>query len=251
MSGERSTKDAKQEGGVWHARWPQHTRVGSTPSAAQPVQPQPHHFRCFTGCFLDAIPCGCLAWMVVGYSALAPCHWSDSVTVKTSMRMGSQSTHRYLPHFGKLIASAAILCASTVGMRAGVNRSWLSSRHHQWPARLRHIFASARDPRMAVRPFWSPWDRQRRFPGTGFGFGGFVPWYPGGFNFPPVYGSWYQRPYPYHFDIYRGRFGGNPQTRPDAMGQFGPIGMGLLRAITRDDTVAVNQEFHAFRREVA
>lgn len=30
-----------------------------------------------------------------------------------------------------------------------------------------------------------------------------TPWYPGGFFYPPVHGSWYQRPYPYHFDIYR------------------------------------------------
>ena len=150
-----------------------------------------------------------------------PCHWSNSVTVEPSLPMGSQATYRYWPHFGKLIASAAVLSASTVGMRARGQSAMAIEPSppvvSQAPPYLRH----RPGPAYGSRPFWSPWDRQRRFPGTGFGFGGLAPWYPGGFNFPPVFGSWYQRPYPYHFDIYRGRFGGNPQTRPDAMGQFG------------------------------
>jgi len=43
--------------------------------------------------------------------------------------------------------------------------------------------------------------------GGGWG-GGFANPYGFGFAGPIVQGSWYQRPYPYHFDYYRYRWGG-------------------------------------------
>ena len=50
-----------------------------------------------------------------------------------------------------------------------------------------------------------PW----RGPGGGYGYGGF---YDPFFYVPPIVaGSWYQRPYPYHFDYYRHRWGAPPE----------------------------------------
>lgn len=46
--------------------------------------------------------------------------------------------------------------------------------------------------------------------GFGRGRGGFYDPYFYGFAGPIVQGSWYQRPYPYHFDYYRQRWGGEP-----------------------------------------
>jgi hypothetical protein len=47
--------------------------------------------------------------------------------------------------------------------------------------------------------------------GYGYGYNFFPPYY------PPVYaGSWYSRPYPYHFDYYRYRWSGNQMGGPDA-----------------------------------
>jgi hypothetical protein len=52
----------------------------------------------------------------------------------------------------------------------------------------------------------------------GGGFGYSFPSYAYGGFFPPyappvvVTGSWYQRPYPYHFDVARQRWGGPPQA---------------------------------------
>lgn len=49
--------------------------------------------------------------------------------------------------------------------------------------------------------------------GGGIGFGGFYD--PFFFSPPIVAGSWYERPYPHHFDYYRHRWGGPsgmPQT---------------------------------------
>ncbi len=50
--------------------------------------------------------------------------------------------------------------------------------------------------------------RQNWRGGYGPGFGGFHD--PFFFTPPIVTGSWYQRPYPYHFDYYRYRWGGPP-----------------------------------------
>ena len=42
----------------------------------------------------------------------------------------------------------------------------------------------------------------------GFGYGWATGW--GGFYNQAFAGSWYQRPYPYHFDYYKNRFNGPP-----------------------------------------
>jgi hypothetical protein len=48
--------------------------------------------------------------------------------------------------------------------------------------------------------------------GYGYGYNFFPPYY-----YPPVYaGSWYARPYPYHFDYYRYRWSGNQMGDPNA-----------------------------------
>ena len=46
----------------------------------------------------------------------------------------------------------------------------------------------------------------------GFGYGDnfFQPYYS-----PVIAGYWYQRPYPYHFDYYRHRWGGGPELQGD------------------------------------
>ena len=56
------------------------------------------------------------------------------------------------------------------------------------------------------------YQRQRMHGGRrGFHGGGHFghPWY-GGFYQPQVFGSWYARPYPYHFDYYRWRYSAPP-----------------------------------------
>jgi hypothetical protein len=46
-----------------------------------------------------------------------------------------------------------------------------------------------------------------------YGYGWAYPGIPYGFFAPPVVaGSWYARPYPYHFDYYRHRWGGQPEA---------------------------------------
>ena len=75
-------------------------------------------------------------------------------------------------------------------------------------------------PAYGNRPYGPPsGGRYRRTPWLGYGSRGYAPWFSGGFYSPPIYGSWYQRPYPYHFDFYRGRFRGRADTRPDLSGQ--------------------------------
>jgi hypothetical protein len=50
--------------------------------------------------------------------------------------------------------------------------------------------------------------------GYGGGFNGGNPWWGGGFYQPTVVGNWYQRPYPHHFDYFRGRYNGPPAPTP-------------------------------------
>jgi hypothetical protein len=57
--------------------------------------------------------------------------------------------------------------------------------------------------------------------GFGGGFGGF---YNPFFAPPIVTGSWYERPYPYHFDYYRQRWGGSPN------GSYGDPGVEMIPA---------------------
>jgi hypothetical protein len=48
--------------------------------------------------------------------------------------------------------------------------------------------------------------------GYGYGYGFYPPYY---FS-PVIAGTWYARPYPYHFDYYRWRWGGNqPNNLPN------------------------------------
>jgi hypothetical protein len=54
--------------------------------------------------------------------------------------------------------------------------------------------------------------------GYGYGYNFFPPYY-----YPPVYaGSWYSRPYPYHFDYYRYRWNGNPTNGDEAEPRTNP-----------------------------
>lgn len=77
-------------------------------------------------------------------------------------------------------------------------------------------------PYSRTRPGAEQWSQR----GDGYGFwgrgqGGFNPYFYGhGFSGPIVQGSWYQRPYPYHFDYYRHRWGG-PDQAPQ--GQMMPV----------------------------
>jgi hypothetical protein len=48
----------------------------------------------------------------------------------------------------------------------------------------------------------------------GGGFQGGHPRWGGGFYQPTVVGSWYQRPYPHHFDYFRRRYNGPPAPVP-------------------------------------
>lgn len=51
------------------------------------------------------------------------------------------------------------------------------------------------------------WGHDRRFIGN--------PYFHGGYYQQPVSGQWFARPYPYHFDIYRGRFNIPPAIQED------------------------------------
>jgi len=59
--------------------------------------------------------------------------------------------------------------------------------------------------------------RRQRMHGGRHGFGGRqhfgYPWY-GGFYQPQFVGSWYQRPYPYHFDYFRWKYSAPPAMPP-------------------------------------
>jgi opacity protein-like surface antigen len=55
----------------------------------------------------------------------------------------------------------------------------------------------------------------------GIGYGGFYAPY---FAPPLITGSWYERPYPYHFDYYRHRWGGAPT------GPYGDPGVEMIPA---------------------
>lgn len=55
---------------------------------------------------------------------------------------------------------------------------------------------------------------RHHWPGGGPGYGpGFGAGYLGGYTVPQIYGSWYQRPYPYHFDYFRWRYS-QPHSQP-------------------------------------
>ncbi len=65
-----------------------------------------------------------------------------------------------------------------------------------------------------MRPGADDW--RQRGDGNGYagrhgrGYGGYYDPYFYGYGGPVIQGSWYQRPYPYHFDYYRHRWGGEP-----------------------------------------
>ena len=61
------------------------------------------------------------------------------------------------------------------------------------------------------------WGRYNGGYGNAYGYGFYPPYY---FS-PVIAGTWYARPYPYHFDYYRWRWGGNqpnnlPNNQPQA-----------------------------------
>jgi hypothetical protein len=129
----------------------------------------------------------------------------------------SPAVHRLLSFFGRLLVLVGILDTSVLGIgRPLLAQEALHPMVEQATPYRRH----RPGPAYGHRTFMPPLGGMIGYPGARYGFRGYVPWYPGGFHSPPVYGSWYQRPYPYHFDIYRGQFGGNSQIRPDATKPF-------------------------------
>jgi hypothetical protein len=87
--------------------------------------------------------------------------------------------------------------------------------------------AGAQDPGgyQRVRTGADAWSARGGFPHSwygGFGaYGGFVAPF---FTPPIVAGAWYERPYPYHFDYYRNRWGGAPA------GAYGNAGVEMIPA---------------------
>jgi hypothetical protein len=80
-------------------------------------------------------------------------------------------------------------------------------------------------PYQRIRNGADAWSARGGFPHSwygGFGaYGGFVAPF---FTPPIVAGSWYERPYPYHFDYYRHRWGGAPA------GAYGNAGVEMIPA---------------------
>lgn len=121
------------------------------------------------------------------------------------------STHLDAYSWVSLFA-AVVLCASISGELKS-NRLVLASEQSvqmasQAPTYLRRRPA----PATGRRRSW-----HRGYPGLGVGALRHTPWYPGGFYYPPVQGSWYQRPYPHHFDIFRGQPTHIEENVPDAV----------------------------------
>ncbi|NOY43638.1 MAG: hypothetical protein GXP26_17615 [Planctomycetes bacterium] len=60
-------------------------------------------------------------------------------------------------------------------------------------------------------PYSTGWGGAPGYAGAGYGAA-----YWGGFAGQAYAGTWYQRPYPYHFDYYRGRFGAQSARKPQS-----------------------------------
>ncbi len=58
------------------------------------------------------------------------------------------------------------------------------------------------------------YQRQRMHGGRHFNYHGGHPGWGGFYYQPQVYGSWYERPYPHHFDYFRWRYSAPPATLP-------------------------------------
>ncbi|MCA9238244.1 MAG: hypothetical protein KDA44_22380 [Planctomycetales bacterium] len=76
----------------------------------------------------------------------------------------------------------------------------------------------------------------------GYSHGGYGRWrggyYPGGFG-GAFAGSWYARPYPYHLDYYRYRWGAPPAQAPYGMYETSPVDAPVPDAIVEPGAIVV------------
>jgi hypothetical protein len=97
--------------------------------------------------------------------------------------------------------AAIILCAGISGELKSNRLVLASEQSVQISSQAPTYIRRRQRPTTGHRRFWPA----RGYPGFGVGALRHTPWYPGGFYYPSVQGSWYQRPYPQHFDIFRGQ----------------------------------------------
>lgn len=79
---------------------------------------------------------------------------------------------------------------------------------------------AAQEPYMRMRPGAADWSQRGGGYAWGPGHGGYAPYAPyGGYA---MSGSWYQRPYPYHLDYYRYRWGTPQNAAPECPCETAP-----------------------------